>query len=103
MDTEGPCNMRLEDLKNTIKGTVITRAGAGWADATDALVCNCRKPHAAPVLIVRATDATDVQAAVRFATAHGLKVSARSSGHNLSGIAAQNGVVIDLGAMNGIR
>lgn len=70
--------MRLEDTKNAIKGTVITSTDASWADATDALVWTGRKPNAAPTIIVRAADTADVQVAVRFAAAQGLKVSAAS-------------------------
>jgi FAD/FMN-containing dehydrogenase len=95
--------MRLEDLEKTIRGTVVTASTPDWAEATDGLIWNGRKPRVTPVAIVRAADTADVEAAVRFAAAHKVKVSARSGGHNWSGIAAQDGLVIDLGAINGIR
>lgn len=95
--------MTLDELKAAIRGTVITAGDAHWGATLDGLVWNGRKPGAMPPVIVRAKDARDVQTAVRFAAAQGLKVSARSSGHNWSGIAAQDGLVIDMGAMDTIR
>ncbi len=95
--------MNLNDLKTAVTGDVITPADREWGDARDHLVWNGRKPDAAPAVIVRAKGAADVQAAVRYAAANGLKVSARSSGHNFSGIAMQDGVVIDLSAMTAIH
>ncbi len=43
-----------------------------------------------------------MQATVRFAAAHGLKVSPRGSGHNWSGVALQDGIVLDLSALDDV-
>ena len=51
---------------------------------------------------MRAACVEDVQATVRYAARHGLKVSPRGSGHNFSGIALQDGIVLDLGALDRI-
>ncbi|MFE9485375.1 MULTISPECIES: FAD-binding oxidoreductase [unclassified Streptomyces] len=53
-----------------------------------------------PAVIVPCSDATDVAAAVRYATAEGLAVTVRGGGHNVAGLAlADDALLIDLGPM----
>jgi FAD/FMN-containing dehydrogenase len=56
-----------------------------------------------PAAIVRCRGAADVAAALRWANGHGLPVSVRCGGHNVSGIALCEGLVIDLSLMNDVR
>src|SRR4029450_9165474 len=57
-----------------------------------------------PGLIVQAHGLADVVAAVRFARTHGLLVSVRGGGHNVSGSAVcDGGLVIDLRQMRAVR
>src|SRR5262245_52318447 len=57
-----------------------------------------------PALIARCADAGDVIAAVNFARDHHLLVAIRGGGHNGPGLGTcDDGIVIDLGAMKGIR
>jgi len=92
--------MHIDDLRIQVSGTVIAEGEAGFAAAREEFVWNGRKPQATPRVIVKAASTADVQAAVRYAAANGYRASARSSGHNWSGIALQDGVAIDLGALN---
>jgi FAD/FMN-containing dehydrogenase len=94
--------MHIEDLRIQIGGTVIAEGEAGFTAAHEGFVWNGRKPQATPRVIVRATSTADVQAAVRYAAANGYRVSARSGGHNWSGIALQDGVALDLSALNAV-
>ncbi|MBC2836686.1 FAD-binding oxidoreductase [Paragemmobacter straminiformis] len=94
--------MDIETLRRQIGGDVVTEGEAGFATARDGLVWNGRKPQAMPRVIVKAASTADVQAAVRYAAAHGYRASARSGGHNWSGIAMQNGVAIDLSALDAV-
>lgn len=94
--------MHIEDLCIQVSGQVIAEGEAGLAAAREELVWNGRKPQATPRVIVKAASTADVQAAVRYAAANGYRASARSSGHSWSGIALQDGVAIDLGALNSI-
>jgi FAD/FMN-containing dehydrogenase len=94
--------MHIEELRNQVSGHVIAEGEAGFAAAREGLVWNGRKPQATPRVIVQAASTADVQAAVRYASAHGYRVSVRSGGHNWSGIALQDGVAIDLGALNAV-
>ena len=95
--------MTFETLKDRIRGNVIAVFDPGHAAAADALVWNGRKPERRARVIVRAADAADVQEAVRYAAAHGISVSARTGGHQFTGIAARAEMVIDLAALDGLR
>lgn len=88
--------MNFDTLRRSVAGEVVTRNEAVYAATRNALVWNGRKPSRYPEVIVRAASVADVQAAVRFAAEHGLRVSARGAGHQFSGIAVQDGMVIDL-------
>jgi len=94
--------MHVEDLRIQVSGQVIAEGEAGFTAAREEFVWNGRKPQATPRVIVKAVSTADVQAAVRYAVANGFRASARSSGHNWSGIALQDGVAIDLGALNSV-
>jgi FAD/FMN-containing dehydrogenase len=95
--------MNFDDLKRSLSGDVVTRDEAHYAATRNALVWNGRKPMRFPDAIVRVASVADVQAAVRFAAAAGLRVSARGAGHQFSGIAVQEGIVLDLSALNHIE
>jgi FAD/FMN-containing dehydrogenase len=92
----------IETLRRAIRGTVIATGEAGYDEARGGLLFNRRNPDRKPQIIVRAAAVEDVQATVRFAALNGLKVSPRGSGHNFSGIALQDGIVLDLGALDRI-
>ncbi len=92
----------LRDLKGLIRGEVIARGEVRYASARSDLLYNRRSPDRQPTIIVRARDARDVQVAVRYAAANGLTVSPRGSGHNWSGIAMQDGLVVDLSGLNDV-
>lgn len=94
--------MNFDRLRRSVAGEVVTRQQADYAATRDALVWNGRKPERYPDAIVRVSSVADVQAAVRFAAEAGLRVSARGAGHQFSGIAVQEGVVIDLTALDHI-
>lgn len=94
--------MHFEDLRIQIGGTVIAEGEAGFTAAHEGFVWNGRKPQATSRVIIRATSTADVQAAVRYAAANGYRVSARSGGHNWSGIALQDGVALDLSALDAV-
>jgi FAD/FMN-containing dehydrogenase len=57
-----------------------------------------------PRLIARCRDVADVIAAVTFGREQGLAIAVRSGGHNAAGLGVcDDGLVIDLGPMRGIR
>jgi len=56
-----------------------------------------------PDLVVSAVGPADVQAAVAFARSHGLPVAVQGTGHALSAVAAEGGVLISTSRMKGVR
>jgi FAD/FMN-containing dehydrogenase len=88
------------DLRRALRGTLITREEEDYASTRAGLLFNGRKPDRHPRLIVRAADVADVQTVVRFAAKQNLPISVLGSGHNWSGIALQDGILLDLGALN---
>lgn len=95
--------MNIDTLIPRISGAVITALEPRLAAEADALIWNGRKPARRAKIIVRAASAGDVAEAVRFAAVNGLTVSPRGGGHQLTGIAAQADMVIDLGALDGLK
>jgi FAD/FMN-containing dehydrogenase len=93
----------LEPLRQSVSGIVISREDPSYAAAREQLLWNARKPARFPEVIVGATSVEDVQAAVRFARDNDLKVTARGGGHHWSGVALQEGVVVDLSALNVVK
>jgi FAD/FMN-containing dehydrogenase len=82
-------------LRSAIAGTVTS------ADAVDTAGFQLAAPHR-PSIVVGATGAADVVAAVRYATAHDLPVGVQATGHGRS-VAIDGGVLIDTSAMSGVR
>lgn len=57
-----------------------------------------------PALIARCLGVADIQTCVKFAREHGLTLSIKGGGHNISGLAVCNdGFMIDLSLMRGVR
>jgi FAD/FMN-containing dehydrogenase len=82
---------RLRQLAASVKGPVLTpRNSAG-------IVFNSRYAGIKPLAVVRAAGPNDVQACVRWAARHGVRITARSGGHSYAGYStADNGLVVDL-------
>lgn len=99
--TTGVDEQALQAFKQTIRGAVLHEDDAAYEDARK--VWNGIIDRY-PALIVRATGAADVMAAVNFAREHALPVSVRGGGHNVAGSAVHDGaLVIDLSQMRGVR
>jgi FAD/FMN-containing dehydrogenase len=94
--------MNIDNLRSALQGRVIAPDQAEYEDARRGLVFNGLTPSRHPALIVRAAEVSDVCATVRFAAARGLNVSVRGSGHNWSSVALQDGIVLDVSALDSI-
>ena len=94
--------MDIDALRQAVRGTVICSDDSSFDGACEALTWNARKPERRPSVIVKARCVGDVRAAVRFAAAEGLRISPRGGGHNWSGIARQQGIILDVSALDSI-
>jgi FAD/FMN-containing dehydrogenase len=86
-------------LKEAVTGPVLVPGDDGY-DA-EVVSFNLNLPLR-PAIAVGVTSAADVQAAIRFATRHGLPVAVRASGHQAAKD-VQGGVLINTSRMDGIR
>ncbi|HEY5335031.1 MAG TPA: FAD-binding oxidoreductase, partial [Mycobacteriales bacterium] len=87
-------------LRRKLSGTLRVPGDTGYA-ATYQLF-NRRFDGIQPAGVVSARSVADVQAAVAFARAHGLPVTARSGGHSYVGASTNRGVVVDLRPLSSI-
>lgn len=95
--------MDMHALRLAVRGTVVTRDDSDYEAVRAGLLWNGRKPDRFPGIVVKVKDAADVQATVRFDAAAGKRISVRGGGHHWSGVALQDGIVIDLADMNALR
>ena len=87
-------------LQAGIQGSVVLPGAAAFAAA--APVFNAAYDATLPRAVVKCTSASDVVAALAFARANNLPLTARSGGHGYTGNSTTTGMVIDVGAMNAI-
>lgn len=99
MVTFSPALDTLDALRQQVQGAVIVPNEAGYDEARTAW--NLSFIHQ-PALIVRAENADDVAAAVRFARAEGLPVAVQSTGHGVVRT-ADGALLILTSAMNRVE
>src|SRR5579864_4066376 len=83
-------------LNGRFKGDLLRPGEAGYDDAR--VVWNGMVSRF-PCLIARCADVSDVQMAVRAASAAGILIAVRCGGHSLAGFGTCDGLVIDLSRM----
>jgi FAD/FMN-containing dehydrogenase len=90
----------VEELRGRTTGQVITREDPGYDEARAVYNAMIDKR---PSVVVRATEAGDVVAAVNHARENGLDVAVRGGGHSVPGFGTvDDGVVIDLSGMRAV-
>ena len=91
----------FEGLSGQLRGALIKPKDDSYDEARK--VYNAMHDRR-PALIVCASGVADVITAVGFAGEHGLELAVRGGGHSAPGFGTcDGGLVLDLGAMNGIR
>ncbi|HEU5432980.1 MAG TPA: FAD-binding oxidoreductase [Thermomicrobiales bacterium] len=101
IDTAPNLSAAIDQLTPQLRGNLIQPGDSAY-DAARA-VYNAMIDRR-PALIVRAADAADVIATVRFAADRGLDLSVRGGGHNVAGFGTNDGgVVLDLSPMRNVR
>ena len=91
---------KLDALKTRLLGKVLVPGDAGYEDSRT--VWNGMIDRR-PALVARCLGADDVIACVRFAREHKLLLCIKGGGHNIAGLAAQDGaMMLDLSLMRGV-
>jgi FAD/FMN-containing dehydrogenase len=91
----------LRELQAAMKGYVLRPGADGYERARR--IFNAMIDRR-PALIARCERAADIVACIGFARAHGLDVSVKGGGHNVSGKAVcDSGLMIDLSPMSVCR
>ena len=92
----------IQELRESVRGDIFTPGSEGYDEAS--LVWNGAHDDRRPALVVKCTGAADVIAAVGFARSNDLPLAVRGGGHSIAGFSTcDDGVVIDLSPMNGVR
>jgi hypothetical protein len=93
-------NTPIAPLRSALRGELVEAGDAGYDEARR--VWNAAIDRS-PIAIAYCVDDADVQAAVRFAAAHGIEVAVRAGAHSMSGACVvDDGLVIDLTRMNAV-
>jgi FAD/FMN-containing dehydrogenase len=91
----------LRALRAAVRGPVFTPGGSGYDSARS--VFNRRFDGMRPPAVVRAEDAADVQAVVRWADRFDRRLVARSGGNSyIGGSTSRRAVVVDVGGLDRI-
>ena len=91
----------MDSLQEEVRGEVLVDGDVGYEEAR--LVYNGMIDKR-PAVVIGAVDDADVIAGVRYAAENGFDLSIRGGGHSVPGFGTNDdGVVIDLGRMKGIR
>jgi FAD/FMN-containing dehydrogenase len=91
----------VDALREQVRGEVVAPGDEAYDEAR--AVYNAMVDRR-PAVVVRAANAGDVIAAVRFAADRGVDLSVRGGGHSVPGFGTNDGgVVIDLSRMRGVR
>jgi len=94
-------NDRVDALRQSVRGTVLTPTDAGYDTARTIWNAMCDKR---PALMVQCAGVADVVAAVNFARDNGLRLAVRGGGHNIAGSAlCDDGLVIDFSHMRSVQ
>jgi len=90
----------IQKFKETLRGELIRSVDPGYDDARS--IWNAMIERR-PALIVRCLGVADVATCVNFAREHGLLLSVKGGGHNISGLAVcDRGLMIDMSRMRGV-
>ena len=90
----------IRKFKESLRGELILSEDAGYDDARS--IWNAMIDRR-PALIARCLGVADVMACVNFAREHGLILSIKGGGHNISGLAvSEGGLMLDMARMRGV-
>ncbi|MCA0996749.1 FAD-binding oxidoreductase [Alloyangia pacifica] len=87
-------------LDAALRGGTALEGEPGYAEASEIWNAMHRRK---PALVIRALGTSDIQAAVNFARSNGLRMSVRAGGHQIAGLAVEDGtLMLDLSLMRSV-
>jgi FAD/FMN-containing dehydrogenase len=95
-----PSAAQWSALRDSLAGRLVLPADAAYGDAK--LVYDLRYEDSTPAAIGYAASSTDVQRLVDFARRHALAPIPRCGGHSYAGYSTGAGLIVDVGALNGV-
>lgn len=90
----------LDQLAATLRGPLFRPGGAGYAKARRPW--NARFDDVLPRAVAQPLDTADVQAIVRWAAAHDVRLGVRSGGHSYAGLSSTTGLLVDLSRLSSV-
>ena len=91
----------IDELETGLRGALLLPADAGYDDART--IWNAMIDRR-PAMIARCLGVADVVNCINFSREHGIALSMKGGGHNISGLAVcDGGLMIDLSLMRGVR
>jgi hypothetical protein len=93
-------NEDIEFLRTNLKGTVLTPSDAGYDESRTVWNAMIDKR---PAAVARCLGVADVMACVKFARERGVLLSIKGGGHNIAGLAVEDGaLMLDMSLMRGV-
>ena len=90
----------IDEFRTALRGPLLLPGDAGFDQARSVWNGMIRRQ---PAMVVRCVGTTDIVAGIRFAREHGVVVSVKGGGHNISGLAVSDGaLLLDLSLRRGV-
>jgi hypothetical protein len=99
-ETGPPSAAQWSALRDSLAGRLVLPADAAYGDAK--LVYDLRYEASSPAAIGYAASSTDVQRLIDFARRHAIAPIPRCGGHSYAGYSTGAGLIVDVGALNGV-
>jgi FAD/FMN-containing dehydrogenase len=90
----------LDELDRAMRGPLLRRGGVGYAGAR--APWNRRFDDVLPRAVAQPLDTADVQAIVRWAGKHHVRLGIRSGGHSYAGLSSTTGLLVDLRRLSAV-
>jgi FAD/FMN-containing dehydrogenase len=90
----------LDQLDAALRGPLLRPGRAGYAASRKPW--NARFDDVLPLAVAQPLDTADVQAIVRWAVAHDVRLGVRSGGHSYAGLSSTTGLLVDLSRLSSV-
>jgi FAD/FMN-containing dehydrogenase len=98
--SEARATNALDQLDAALRGPLLRPGRAGYAHARKPW--NARFDDVLPRAVAQPLDTADVQAIVRWAAAHDVRLGIRSGGHSYAGLSSTTGLLVDLSRLTSV-